>query len=62
MEPLISVLVPVYNVEKYLRRCLDSLIRQTLSNIEIIIVNDGSQDNSQSIIDEVVLFFACSSA
>jgi glycosyltransferase involved in cell wall biosynthesis len=48
----ISIIVPVYNVEAYLRRCLDSLVNQTLKDIEIIIVNDGSKDNSQSIIDE----------
>lgn len=48
----VSVIVPVYNTEKYLRRCLDSLVNQTLSDIEIIIINDGSPDNSQLIIDE----------
>lgn len=48
----LSVIVPVYNVEKYLSKCLDSLINQTLKDIEIILVNDGSPDNSQSIIDE----------
>lgn len=48
----ISVIVPVYNVEKYLKRCLDSLINQTLKDIEIICVNDGSTDNSLSILDE----------
>lgn len=52
--PYVSVVVPVYNVEKYLYRCLDSLAKQTLDNIEIIVVNDGSPDNSQSIIDEFV--------
>ncbi|MDR2123268.1 MAG: glycosyltransferase [Flavobacteriaceae bacterium] len=48
----ISVIVPVYNVESYLRKCLDSLVQQTLKEIEIITVNDGSTDNSQAIIDE----------
>ena len=50
----VSVIVPVYNVEKYLRKCLDSLVNQTLKDIEIIVVNDGSPDNCQSIIDEYV--------
>lgn len=50
----VSVIVPVYNVEKYLRKCLDSLVNQTLKDIEIIVVNDGSPDNSQDIIDEYV--------
>lgn len=49
--PKISVIVPVYNVEKYLDKCLDSLVNQTLKDIEIIIVNDGSPDHSQDIID-----------
>lgn len=49
--PLISVIIPVYNVEKYLSRSIESCINQTLREIEIIIVNDGSPDNSQDIID-----------
>ncbi|MCU7203349.1 glycosyltransferase [Turicibacter sanguinis] len=49
---LVSIIVPIYNVEKYLRRCLDSLVSQTYQNIEIICVNDGSTDNSQLIIEE----------
>ena len=48
----VSVIVPVYNVEKYLEKCLDSLANQTLKDIEIIVVNDGSPDNSQKIIDK----------
>lgn len=48
----ISVIVPVYNTQVYLKRCLDSLVNQTLKEIEIIIINDGSTDNSQLIIDE----------
>lgn len=48
----VSVIVPVYNTEKYLGKCLDSLVNQTLDEIEIIVVNDGSPDNSQKIIDE----------
>ena len=49
---LISIIVPVYNVEKYLAECLDSLINQTYQYIEIICVNDGSVDNSKSILEE----------
>lgn len=48
----VSVIVPVYNVEKYIKKCLDSLVNQTLNGVEIIVVNDGSPDNSQKIIDE----------
>jgi hypothetical protein len=48
----VSVIVPVYNTELYLSKCLDSLVNQTLKDIEIIVVNDGSCDNSQNIIDE----------
>lgn len=47
----ISVIVPVYKAEQYLEKCLESLVMQTLDDIEIIVVNDGSPDNSQSIID-----------
>ena len=46
MNDLISVVVPVYNVENYLERCLDSLVNQTYKNLEIILINDGSSDNS----------------
>ena len=45
----ISVIVPVYNVEEYLERCLDSLVNQTLEDVEIILVDDGSKDNSPKI-------------
>lgn len=48
----ISVIVPVYNVEEYINRCMDSLINQTYKNIEIILVDDGSTDNSGNICDE----------
>ena len=50
----ISVIVPVYNVEKYIRQCLESIVNQTYSNLEIIVVNDGSSDNSSKIINEYV--------
>ena len=50
--PKVSVIVPVYNVEKFLPRCLDSIINQTLKDIEIICVNDGSPDNCLSILED----------
>lgn len=52
MIPVVSVIIPVYNVEEYLRDCLDSVISQTLQNIEIICVNDGSPDHSDLILAE----------
>lgn len=52
MSPKISIIVPVYNVEKYLRRCVDSILCQTYENIEIILVNDGATDSSPAICDE----------
>ena len=52
MEDLISVIIPVYNVEKYLTKCIESIIKQTYSNLEIILVNDGSPDNCGKICDE----------
>ena len=44
MKPLVSVIVPIYQTEKYLLRCLDSLKRQSLQNIEILLIDDGSPD------------------
>ena len=51
-QPLISVVVPVYNTEKYLVKCIESLINQTLGNIEIILVDDGSTDASFDIVNK----------
>lgn len=53
----ISVIVPVYNTEKYLSKCLKSLVEQTFGEMEIIVVNDGSTDNSQKIIDDFSVKF-----
>ncbi|MBQ9011206.1 MAG: glycosyltransferase, partial [Bacilli bacterium] len=50
----VSVIVPVYNVEKYLSKCLDSLANQTIDDYEVIVVNDCTPDNSQEIIDRYV--------
>ena len=53
-QPLISLIVPIYNVENYLRMCLDSITNQTYSNIEVLLVNDGSSDGSGAICQEFV--------
>lgn len=53
--PLLSIIVPIYKVEKYLQTCIESLINQTLKNIEIILVNDGSPDSSPQICDNYAL-------
>lgn len=52
MEIKVSVILPVFNVDKYIKRCLDSLVNQTLKEIEIIIINDGSTDNTKRICEE----------
>ncbi len=51
-EPLISVIIPVYKVEEYLNKCVDSVINQTYKNLEIILVDDGSPDNCPKICDD----------
>ena len=52
MSDLISVIVPVYNLENYIVRTLDSILSQTYKNIEVIVVDDGSTDSSAKIIDD----------
>lgn len=52
MDQLISIIVPVYNVEEYLKECIDSILNQTYKNLEIILVNDGSTDKSGSICED----------
>ena len=52
MKPLITVIVPVYNVEEHLDRCIESIINQTYKNLEIILVNDGSPDNCPALCDK----------
>ena len=51
-KPKISMIIPVYNVEEYIEKCIESLINQTLKDIEIIFINDGSPDNSKKIISK----------
>ena len=46
----VSIIIPIYNASKYLKRCLDSVINQTKTELEIILINDGSTDNSEEII------------
>lgn len=54
MKPDITIIVPVYNVEKYISKCLDSILNQTYKNFEVWVVDDGSPDNSERIINEYV--------
>ena len=50
---LISVIVPVYNVQDELKRCIDSILKQTYTNFELLLINDGSTDNSLAICNQV---------
>ena len=45
-QPLISIIVPVYNCEEYIEKCIDSILHQTYQNFEVIVINDGSKDNT----------------
>ena len=51
-KPMITIIVPVFNVEQYLPKCVDSIINQTYSNLEILLIDDGSQDRCGEICDE----------
>ena len=52
MENLVSVIVPVYNTEKYIEKCITSILEQTYNNLELILVNDGSKQNEENIIQK----------
>ena len=52
MSPILAIIVPVYNVEKYLRECIDSILNQTFTDFSLILVDDGSTDMSGSICDD----------
>ena len=51
----VSIIIPVYNVEKYIVKCLDSIYKQTYSKYEVIIINDGSPDNSKELIKNYII-------
>ena len=51
-RPLISIIIPVYNAECYIRRCIESVLSQTYKEIQVILINDGSTDNTLSILEE----------
>lgn len=55
MEELVSIIVPAYNIEKYISRCINSITNQSYNNIEIIIINDGSTDNTGKVINNLVI-------
>ena len=51
--PTVSIIIPIYNAEKYLKKCISSVISQSYKDIEIILINDGSKDSSGTICDEM---------
>ena len=53
MKELVSVILPIYNVENYLEKCVNSVLSQTYHNLEVILVDDGAKDNSGKICDEL---------
>lgn len=59
LKPLISIIIPVYNGEKYIKQCVESVLNQTYSPIEIIIINDGSTDSTSVILEEIALKNSC---
>ena len=54
MQEKISIIVPVYNVEAYLERCVESILQQTYTNFELLLINDGSTDQSGDLCDQLV--------
>ena len=54
LMPKVSVIIPVYNVEQYIRECLESVCFQTLNDIEILVVNDGTKDRSIEVIEDLI--------
>ena len=54
-EKLVSIIIPIYNSEKYLKKCIDSILEQKYNNLEIILINDGSTDNSGKICDRLAI-------
>ncbi|WP_122638494.1 glycosyltransferase family 2 protein [Romboutsia sp. Marseille-P6047] len=54
MNPIVSIIIPMYNVELYIKECLESCIKQTYKNFEIIIIDDNSEDNSLSIAKDIL--------
>ncbi len=52
--PLVSVIIPAYNAEKYIGKCLDSVLVQTMDDFEVLVINDGSTDNTNAVVKEYV--------